>query len=59
MSWHTKSGQTRDVVMSGVEVEIGGTACLLGSVLDMTERKRIEESHTRLRPWSNRRPRPL
>jgi PAS domain S-box-containing protein len=37
--WHTKSGQIREVVMSGEEVVIGGIDCLLGTVLDITERK--------------------
>ena len=48
VTWRTESGQIREVVMSGVEVVIGGTDCLLGSVLDITERKRVEGSHARL-----------
>ena len=43
VKWQTKSGQIRDVMMSGDEVLIGGVNCLLGSVVDISERKRAEE----------------
>ena len=38
----TKAGRIRQVLWSGEKVDIGGEACLLGSALDITERKRTE-----------------
>jgi len=38
----TKSGQTRQVLWSGGKAVIGGEDCLVGSILDITERKQAE-----------------
>jgi PAS domain S-box-containing protein len=42
MDLRTKAGQVIQLLWSGAKVEINGEACLLGSGLDITERKRAE-----------------
>ncbi|MEW6183015.1 MAG: PAS domain S-box protein [Bacillota bacterium] len=48
----SKRGKPRDTLYSGVVVEINGDQCLLSVVVDITERKRMEEelrnSHERI-----------
>jgi PAS domain S-box-containing protein len=43
MELRAKSGQVVQISWSGVQVDIGGEGCLLGSALDISERKRAEE----------------
>jgi PAS domain-containing protein len=38
----TKSGQLRHILWSAEEVDVGGERCVLGSAMDITERKRAE-----------------
>ncbi|MBI5030936.1 MAG: PAS domain S-box protein [Chloroflexi bacterium] len=44
LSSHTGSGQPLDLLLSLVQIEIGGEACVLMSLVDITERKRMERS---------------
>jgi PAS domain S-box-containing protein len=52
-----KSGQAIQILWSGVQLVIGGETCLLGSALDITQRKRAEaalqESEARFRTMAN------
>jgi len=43
MNLRTKAGEPLLILWSGVRVKFGGTDCLLGSALDITERKLAEE----------------
>jgi len=43
MELRAKSGQVVQISWSGVQIDIGGERCLLGSALDISERKRAEE----------------
>ena len=38
----TRTGDVRDVLFFGEEIEVAGRPCLLGAVYDLTERKEIE-----------------
>ena len=44
MQLRTKSGDLVDLLWSGVQIEVDGLPCLLGSGLDITERKRVAEA---------------
>jgi len=43
MSLRAKSGQVIEMLWSGTQIVIDGESCLLGSSLDITERKKAEE----------------
>jgi light-regulated signal transduction histidine kinase (bacteriophytochrome) len=43
MELRSKSGQVVQISWSGVQIDIDGECCLLGSALDISERKRAEE----------------
>jgi light-regulated signal transduction histidine kinase (bacteriophytochrome) len=48
MNLRKKSGRVMQLSWSGVRLEVDGEPCLLGSALDITERKRSEEEIRRL-----------
>jgi len=48
MELRAKSGRVLALLWSGVQVTVDGQACLLGSGVDITERKQAEESIRRL-----------
>lgn len=44
MALRAKSGRVRELLWSGVKIMVDGQDCLLGSALDITERKRAENA---------------